>query len=210
MIYNEFKSAASRADSQSNDNVHFLSRHLATPVAFLCYRLGLTPNQITSLFCIVGFFCGVLFYLKMPLVAYLFWRFHIVLDMADGSVARATKTFSKNAKGFDRSNHIIINTTVLMSLLSGVESFIVANALIITFYLYYFFSRNYEINTDSVQYFSVSKNLVKNIFSLEGYILSMAITIWFEANFLTIPIALFYSLTFIGLFFFKLRYRIYG
>ena len=208
MTYNAFKSAAIRADSSSNDNVHFFSKHLSTPVAYFCYKLGLTPNQITLLFGVVGCLSGVLLYLKMPILAYLFWRLHIVLDMADGSVARATENFSTNAKGFDRSNHIIINTTILLAPLSGGGPLFVGNALIVAFYLYYFFSRNYELEQGSVRHFKVSANIVKNLVGLEGYVLATGAAIWFDAYFLIVPIAAFYTFTFVALFLLKIHIRI--
>ena len=61
-----------------------------------------------------GWCSAILLALGNPLLSYLMWRIHIIVDMADGTIARATKTFSKSADGFDRSNHIVINTSWLI------------------------------------------------------------------------------------------------
>ena len=75
----------------------------------------------------------------MPILAYAMWRLHIIIDMADGNLARAKQIFSDYAVGFDRSNHIIINTTILLTPLYLSGNLLLANCLIIAFYLYYFF-----------------------------------------------------------------------
>ena len=67
-------------------------------------------------------------YLHMPILAYVFWRLHIILDMADGAPARATGNFSPLATGFDRCNHIVVNTTVISAVAFQYGSVVSANA----------------------------------------------------------------------------------
>ncbi|HUG45799.1 MAG TPA: CDP-alcohol phosphatidyltransferase family protein, partial [Sphingomicrobium sp.] len=175
--YANFCQKSAREDVSANDTAHFFSRHFAQPVAYVCYKAGLTPNAVTFLFLIVGIGSAVSLHLGLPILCYVLWRLHIILDMADGSLARAKERFSKSAMGFDRSNHIIINTTILMASLNHGGNLYVTNALLIAFYLYYFFSRNYHTGKQHTQQFSLVSVLVKNLAGLEGYILAQCLLI---------------------------------
>lgn len=92
------------------------------------------------------------------------------MDMADGTVARATKVFSKSAMGFDRTNHIIINTSLIIFLAQTSASFLAINFFLTMFYINYLFSRNYYIEKKQTIKFSMPKILLKNIIGLEGFI----------------------------------------
>lgn len=170
MTYSEFKEASRRGDSNANDTAHFFSQSFAAPMGYLLYRFGMSPNQITLLFLVVGFASALAIYWQMPVLCYFLWRTHIVLDMADGTVARATKNFSNSATGFDRSNHIIINTSLLFGSLSTENSLVAVNFVVCAFYLNYFFSRNYFVEKQATRQFSLAQTLAKNAIGLEGYI----------------------------------------
>jgi phosphatidylglycerophosphate synthase len=170
---------SARQDISANDAAHFFSTRFAQQVAYLCYLVGLSPNAVTFLFLLVGFGSAVSLHLGVPIVCYILWRLHIILDMADGSLARATQRFSKSAMGFDRSNHIIINTTMLMASLNHGGNFYVTNAMIVAFYLTYFFTRNYHSDRQSTQHFSFFAVVVKNLLGLEGYILLQCLLVGF-------------------------------
>ena len=99
----------------------FLS-HFSERVAFMFWRVGASPNFVTWVFLFVGCSCAAFVWTGHPVLAFLMWRFHIILDMADGTLARATQQFSRAADGFDRSNHIIINTAVLIASTQAFEN----------------------------------------------------------------------------------------
>jgi len=203
--YSEFIIKSSRDDKSSNDKAHFFSNIFANPAAYFFYRIGLSPNQVTFLFLLCGIICSILFYFSSPIISYLFWRLHIVLDMADGNLARATKNFSKSAVGFDRSNHIIVNTTFIFITGMQAENFLLLNLFIVSFYLNYFFSRNYEIYKQSTREFSLFLNISKNLLGFEGYVfLSISLSFLNLVEFQYI-LLLVYSISFIFFYLMKLR-----
>ncbi|MCP1662529.1 MAG: CDP-alcohol phosphatidyltransferase family protein [Methanocalculus sp. MSAO_Arc1] len=60
------------------------------PLANLCVRLGLTPNQITILSLLFGIACAAAFAYREFLLGSLLLFISAVLDLVDGSVARKT------------------------------------------------------------------------------------------------------------------------
>jgi len=205
MNFQEFLTKSQRSDVAENDVAHFFSRNFAASFAYLFYKLNATPNQVTFFFLLVGICTSLAFNQSMPIFAYICWRLHIIMDMADGSLARATQTFSKSAVGFDRSNHIIINTFLLIVTNQHVENHLIVGILIISFYLYYFFSRNYISGKQSTRKFTIVEVLIKNALGLEGYVLTAGIIVFVEIPELQRYVALFYSLSFLSLYFLKLR-----
>ena len=189
----------------ANDITHFFSRHFSASFAYVFYRFNATPNMVTFFFLLVGICTSIAFSQSMPVLAYIFWRLHIIMDMADGSLARATQTFSKSAVGFDRSNHIIINTCLLLVTSQHIENHLVVGFLIISFYLYYFFTRNYITGKQSTRNFSIVEILIKNALGLEGYVLTTGLIAFLELPELQVYAALVYSLSFLTLYFLKLK-----
>lgn len=204
MQYSAFRKASTRADALDNDRIHFFSRLFSTYFAFAFFKLGFSPNQVTFLFLIVGCLAGASLYCGYGLLAYMFWRIHIILDMADGALARATNNYSKYATGFDRSNHIVINSTILIAPLSLSGSIFLANILIGSFFLYYLFSRNFKENDGVVHAHSVLANLAKGVIGLEGYVLLQASLILFGKAELAPIVAGVYAAHFLLLFLLKL------
>ena len=205
MKYKEFHLNAQRDDKSTNDKIHFFSNYFSSTLAFILHKLGFTPNGITFLFLIVGLLSSISLYLGFPFLCYALWRLHIILDMADGNLARAINRFSKSAIGFDRSNHIVINTTLLLVSANSVENIFLVSFLIISFYLYYFFGRNYYLDNKKTREFSLTKNFIKNVLSLEGYILLTCLVVFLELQVFQPLIILFYGLNFLALYLYKLR-----
>lgn len=178
MKYKEFQDRSRRPDATQNDMGHFFSSQISTPTAFILHKMGMFPNLITWLFLA----CGVLSALALSggnfLASYLLWRLHIVLDMADGTVARATEKFSRSATGFDRSNHIVINILMIFTghqfLADGGGSYSLA-ALMIAFFLSYFFSRNYLAEKSYTKNLPISGVIIRNLMGLEGYVLAICV-----------------------------------
>lgn len=208
MNYKVFLEKASRQDAEANDKTHFFSRLFALPVAYICYRAKFSPNFITFLFLFFGVLSSVSLYYELAILGYIFWRVHIVLDMADGSVARATKNFSQHAEGFDRSNHIIINTSILVAITSSSGSLLLVNALIISFFLQYNFSRNFVRNANKTVNLSFWASVIRHILGIEGLIFLHCLNAYVgydESGFYT---ACVYVVTFSLLFFVKLYRRL--
>ena len=205
MTYTEFSQKSKRSDRSANDKVHFFSRYFSTPVAFIFYKLGFTPNGATFVFLLIGLLSSLSLFLALPIASYLFWRFHIILDMADGDLARATGIFSKSATGFDRSNHIVINTTFLLVSARDVDNILLVCFLLISFYLFYFFDRNYFTVKQKPRGFSRLTNMFKDVFSLEGYILLTCLFVSFELEEFQSLTIFFYSLNFFILYLYKLK-----
>lgn len=169
MNYNDFVLASSRDDKLANDRTHFFSSLVSNQVAFLLFKFGLTPNMATFLFLVVGICSGLSLIYENYILSYLLWRLHIIVDMADGIMARAMSKFSKSAMGFDRSNHIIINLLFLIGAAGNVTD-AVQYALICPFLLSYLFSRNYFEKKQKTFDFSYKKIIIKNIVGLEGFV----------------------------------------
>lgn len=204
MKYSAFKNKCIRLDANANNFTHFFSYRFADQVAFLCFRTGLSPNQVTGLFFLFGMFSGIMLYVGWGLVAYVFWRLHVILDMADGSLARATGVFSTNAVGFDRSNHIAINSTVLLAPIASSGSIELANFLIISFFLHYFFYRFYSDEKSKTQKLSLTMSFVRHSLGLEGYIAVNVILLCLSLESYSFYIGIIYSLFFMLFFFIKL------
>jgi len=129
--------------------------------------------------------------------------------MSDGNIARVSQKFSQSAVGFDRSLHIIINTSYLLFSMKNINSAVPLSLLIITFYLYYFFDRNYIKEKAQSKSYSILKNIVKNIISLEGFVLVACASTFFNSDYY-INILIFYSLGFLSLYLLKLKIFIEG
>ena len=169
MRYREFISASQRADKLSNDKTHFFSSLASNQIAYFLYKLNLTPNMATFLFLFLGVSSGLSLIFDAYMASYLLWRLHIIVDMADGIIARATSRFSKSAMGFDRSNHIIINLLFLSGASASVNHYI-QYFLICSFLLTYMFSRNYFTEKQGTMSFTYKKIVLKNVIGLEGFV----------------------------------------
>jgi phosphatidylglycerophosphate synthase len=202
--YSNFKEKCARSDSIANDNIHFFSKNFAPFFGYLLHRLGFSPNACTFLFGVTGFASSISIYYEMGIVSYVCWRLHIILDMADGNIARVSHKFSQSAVGFDRSLHIIINTSYLLFSMKSISSPFLLSLLTVTFYLYYFFDRNYIKEKSNSKNYSVWKNILKNIISLEGFVLMTCILTTFKLDFYLYIIML-YSVGFCLLYILKLK-----
>lgn len=205
MNLDEFNSASYRDDFKSNNNAHFFSILFSNKLAFLLFKINLSPNQVTFLFLLAGICSSISVYFSLPILSYVLWRLHIILDMADGDIARATKKFSKSAMGFDRTNHIIINTSMIIALSFPTQNIFLINIILVSFYLNYFFSRNYYSSKQQTRHFSIIKNILKSIIGLEGFILFSIILIIFSYEVFQEHLMICYSIFFIALYFYKLN-----
>ncbi len=85
---------------------------------WLFVRLGWTPNYVTSLMIIFGILGATFFVipsLSFKIVGVLFIYLWYIMDISDGEVARATKTFSKFGQEFDYTAHVIYHPLFVLS-----------------------------------------------------------------------------------------------
>lgn len=108
MDYSSFKIKSQRDDEAANKRLHWFSSLFEKRLSFWLYRLGLSADTVTFLFGIVGILASFLIdnYLFL---AYFLWRLHILLDMADGNIARATDNKSSRGIFLDILNHGLVN-----------------------------------------------------------------------------------------------------
>lgn len=208
MNYKEFVLSSTREDKLANDKTHFFSSLLSNQLAFLLFKIGFTPNSVTFLFLLLGISSGIFLIYEKFIFSYLFWRLHIIIDMADGIIARATSKFSRSAMGFDRSNHIIINLLFLFAVSSNVDNF-VQYFLICSFLLSYLFSRNYFEVKQKTIHFSNVKIFLKNVVGLEGLVFFSTIgNFMFDISnmfFFVLVYGLFFIITFLLKLYFFIR-----
>lgn len=85
---------------------------------WLFVRLGWTPNYVTSLMIIFGILGATFFVipsLSFKIVGVWFIYLWYIMDISDGEVARATKTFSKFGQEFDYTAHVINHPLFVLS-----------------------------------------------------------------------------------------------
>lgn len=115
MNFLEFKTKCERNDGEFNDLNHFFSNKPGLYFAFYLDKLRLTPNQITLIFISVGLLSAVLLGFGYIFFSYLLWRLHIILDIADGNVARKQKLFSDLGPLLDKIGHHLIYPSTVFS-----------------------------------------------------------------------------------------------
>ena len=206
MNYIKFIENASRKDAPANDMAHYFSHHFSERVAFMFFKVGASPNFVTWVFLFLGCSCAAFVWTGHPVLAFLMWRFHIIIDMADGTLARATQKFSSAADGFDRSNHIIINTAVLIASTQAFENDFIVLCLLVSFYLMYLFSRNYYTSKMQTYNFSLFKNFIKDAVGIEGYLFFTLVLQSFSFTSAQIFISSLYACFFLILYVVKLRF----
>jgi len=206
MKYETFRQLSVRSDQFGNDVSHFFSSRFSNGVAYLLFLSKFSPNMVTFLFLITGIQATVSLLAGNAIAAYLCWRLHIILDMADGNIARATKVFSPFADGFDKCNHIVINTLLIYTIAYTSQTQFTSLWVYLAFQLYYNFDRNFCVKIVGKKIeMDIRKVVLKNALTFEGYIL-MSLTL----NFLELSTAqntvnIFYTVSMFSLFLYKFK-----
>jgi len=103
-----------RANDTENRRLHPLASRLSIYFSWIFINLGLTPNQVTGLFFLVGLL-GAIILLRISflsvILSYILFRLHIIIDVSDGEVARYTKKFSINGSYWDSMIHAVLYPT---------------------------------------------------------------------------------------------------
>lgn len=173
LSYEEFKLANKREDQNNNDVTHFFSRYFVNLFAYPLYRLSLTPNQVTIIFICTGVAGGLLSFYGFFITSYILWRLHLIIDMADGSIARVTGLFSELGDILDKVGHHIIypfywigyiyaSGLLLMHPLLSIIFFSIASAQWTSKHLF-------KSKDSRPQVESIPKRIVANIFGIEGF-----------------------------------------
>lgn len=87
--------------------------------SYIFYRLGLSANQVTILFFIVGLFGASIIFLNTVeylMLSYLLFRLHIIFDLSDGDIARYYNTFSVKGAYMDYMIHSILYPLYIINL----------------------------------------------------------------------------------------------
>lgn len=208
MNYHEFKDRSERKDAEINDSLHFFSSKMRAGVAFILYKLGFSANGATFLFGLVGILSTVSVYLGFYLLAYILFRLHIVIDMADGSIARAKKDYSIYADGYDKVNHVLVNTSLVFALSLG--NYNLSTMIILPIFLvYYLFPKLFKHYPKGVNKVANTwwKSLLKNIISFEGYVLFSLLSKYMNITIQT-EINIAFTIFFIFLSLLKFRYMV--
>lgn len=208
MNYSEFKSKSERKDANINDKLHFFSSYFKSLIAFILYKSGASANMATAIFGIVGLVASVSFYSEYFILGYFLFRLHIIIDMADGSIARAKQQFSGYADGYDKVNHILVNTSVILALSKHADYYTTLIVLPV-FLVYYLFPKLFAQYPKGVNvvFNSTLKSLLKNVLAFEGFILVHVLNGFFQQDYSSI-INLVYAVLFILLSIAKYRYML--
>ena len=213
MNYITFKSRCIRSDVNKNNKLHFLSSLFSIRFAYILYKFGFSADFVTLIFGLLGICSSWLYFYNFPLLGYFFWRLHIIFDMADGNIARATKKFNIYAKVTDKMTHIIVNLMLISSLFLRIDLFsshIYNLKLFITLLSLYTIYFLFDIVSSSIDFqyklrLSSSRLLViiKNLCTQEGLLLSLTILFMLDKSEFKIPLYIysyllvFYNLTYL-------------
>ncbi len=110
--------------NRSNDGFYsvFFLRKLSKPLTAISVRLGLSPNIITFISFLIGFYSAYLFTLGSKsglILGALFFQLSLIVDCVDGEVARYTRKFSAFGKWLDASTDRVKEYLVLGALAYG-------------------------------------------------------------------------------------------
>ena len=91
--------------NRSNDGFFsvLVLRRLSKPITALSVRLGISPNLITFISLLIGFYSAYLFSQRDYILGALLFQLSLIVDCSDGEVARYTRKFSDFGRWFDAS-----------------------------------------------------------------------------------------------------------
>jgi len=91
--------------NRSNDGFFsvLVLRRLSKPITALSVRLGISPNLITFVSLLIGFYSAYLFSQRDYILGALLFQLSLIVDCSDGEVARYTRKFSDFGRWFDAS-----------------------------------------------------------------------------------------------------------
>ncbi|MFM7463843.1 MAG: CDP-alcohol phosphatidyltransferase family protein, partial [Actinomycetota bacterium] len=104
--------------NRSNDGFFsvLVLRRLSKPLTAFSVKFGISPNLITLISLLVGFYAAYLFSQSQYLAGAIFFQLSLIIDCSDGEVARYTRKFSDFGRWFDASTDRVKEYLVYASL----------------------------------------------------------------------------------------------
>jgi len=104
--------------NRSNDGFFsvLVLRRLSKPLTAFSVKFGISPNLITFISLLVGFYAAYLFAQSQYLAGAIFFQLSLIIDCSDGEVARYTRKFSDFGRWFDASTDRVKEYLVYASL----------------------------------------------------------------------------------------------
>ena len=104
--------------NRSNDGFFsvLVLRRLSKPITAFSVRFGISPNLITFVSLVIGFYAAYLFTQREYLIGAILFQLSLIVDCSDGEVARYTRKFSNFGRWFDASTDRVKEYTVYAAL----------------------------------------------------------------------------------------------
>lgn len=165
-----FSSKFIKQSAAKNNIIIYLLGRLTYPVSVLLARIGLSPNQITTLSIIFAFLSSLaLIFDRGWSLFILFWTISLILDFCDGTVARMTGRIRKSAFRYDHTSDLFkIFVVILGVAIRFNDEWVWVTALSSIFFFMYYILLNSDATTSS-QVISLVKNMRNEIKGDLGY-----------------------------------------
>ncbi len=150
------------------DVLIYKSLHYTNPIY---YRLGFTPNMITTVSFIFGLISAYLLYKQKYILSALVYAISYYYDCMDGSLARQYKMISKFGDLYDHLTDTIVIVAILWILITNTE--MSKNYKLFGFILFIVFTLLLVVHTSHQEdYYNKIKNKDKENYSIMHTVLS--------------------------------------
>jgi phosphatidylglycerophosphate synthase len=112
LSFNEVLEKSKRRNDSANNSLHWFSSKFSKYISYVLIKIGVSADQATILFFLIGLIGALLFMSVSPiltLLGYVLWRLHIIIDMCDGDIARFNSSFSIRGAYWDAVIHSVLN-----------------------------------------------------------------------------------------------------
>lgn len=216
MLFKEFIFISDSKDkkSKTKKELYFFSSIFSKRIAYLLYKSGISADLTTFLFGFAGLISSIFYFYNYHIIGYFFWRLHVILDLADGDIARVTK-YNPLGRMMDKFQHIIINLTLFPSLFlsknyfisdeNNIKLFITLLPLFLIYFTFSFMTSNLGFDNYPKYKKNLLTILLKNSITFEGLILFSTLIFIFKDIGTFIPdntlgiILIFYNISFLAI-----------
>ena len=194
--FKEVVNRCKRRNNEAMEKLFWFSSKISIHFSYLLIRLGVSADQATILFFLVGLTGSVMYIFESPLLTflgYVFWRLHVIIDMSDGDLARFNQSFSIRGAYWDAVIHSILNPLyyvfisysfylqfndnifLILGALSGLSSSVLMAAKNNYFKAMLFnkktlkVEKNNHLKVKNIKYYI--KFILSEIMSIEGFVL---------------------------------------
>ncbi len=112
ITYKNVKERCQRKNANANNKLHWFSSKFSIYLSYLLIRIGVSADQATTLFFLIGLAGSLLYISVLPFLTflgYILWRLHVLVDMCDGDIARFNSSFSIRGAYWDAVIHAVLN-----------------------------------------------------------------------------------------------------